>query len=102
MTEKKRRGRPALSPEEKEQRRKERNRRDNERKKAMGYIAQKKYREKKKHITYQPKLCIPVEKKEDLFRLLEQTGLSTTQLFVGAVEEKYGVVLRKTIDKNDN
>ena len=90
---KKKGGRPPLSPEEREERRKAKNRRDNERKKAQGYTAQKKYRENRKGRVYEPKLTIPVSKKDALFQLMEQTGMTTTQLFVSAVEEKYGVDL---------
>lgn len=86
-------GRPPLSPEEREARRKAKNKRDNERKKAQGYTAQKKYRENRKGRVYEPKLTIPASKKDALFQLMEQTGMTTTQLFVTAVEEKYGVNL---------
>lgn len=86
-------GRPPLSPEEREARRKAKNRRDNERKKAQGYTAQKKYRENRKGRVYEPKLTIPASKKDALFQLMKQTGMTTTQLFVTAVEEKYGVDL---------
>ena len=86
-------GRPPLSLEEREERRKAKNRRDNERKKAQGYTAQKKYRENRKGRVYEPKLTIPARKKDALFQLMEQTGMTTTQLFVTAVEEKYGVDL---------
>lgn len=95
-------GRPRLSPEEREYRRKIKNKRDNERKKAQGYTAQKRYRENRKGKYYEPKLNIPADKKEVLFRLMEQTGLTTTQLFVGAVEEKYGVILHRTLDKDES
>lgn len=98
---KKRGGRPPLSPEEREVRRKEKVKRDNERKKAQGYTAQKKYRETRKGRFYEPKLNIPVSKKSVLFQLLEQSDLTTTQLFVKAVEEKYGVDLH-TVDGNDD
>lgn len=94
-------GRPPLSPEEREARRKAKNKRDNERKRIQGYTAQKKYRDARKGRYYEPKLNIPANKKEILFKLMEQTNLTTTQLFVGAVEEKYGVVLHGTLDKED-
>lgn len=92
------RGRPSLSPEEREERRKAKNKRDNERKKAQGYTAQKKYRENRKGRVYEPKLAIPASKKDALFQLMEQTGMTTTQLFVTAVEEKYGVDLHSITD----
>lgn len=91
-------GRPPLSSEEREARRKAKNKRDNERKKAQGYTAQKKYRENRKGRVYEPKLTIPASKKDALFQLMERTGMTTTQLFVTAVEEKYGVDLHSIAD----
>lgn len=90
---KKKVGRPQLSPEERELRRIAKYKRDNERKKAQGWVAQKKYRATHKPQVYEPKLRIPLSKKETLKTLLAETNLSATQLFVGAVEEKYGVIL---------
>ena len=90
---KKKRGRPPLSPEEREAHRKAKNKRDNERKKAKGYTAQKNYRENRKGQVYEPKLVIPASKKALLFELMKSAGMTTTQLFVTAVEEKYGVDL---------
>lgn len=93
-------GRPPLSPEEREARRKAKNKRDNERKKAQGYTAQKRYRENRKGQVYEPKLVIPASKKSVLFELMEKTGMTTTQLFVTAVEEKYGVDLHTSVSDN--
>lgn len=85
--------------------------------KAGGYAAQKRYREnhpdrvreqkrkqnqKNKGSIYEPKLRIPAENKPLLENLLTSTGLSITQLCLGAIEEKYGVKLSKPIDKNDS
>nr|DAO56458.1 MAG TPA: hypothetical protein [Caudoviricetes sp.] len=97
---KKKSGRPPLSPDEREARRKERNKRDNERKKAQGYIAQKRYREAQKGKRYQPKLSIPANKKDVLFNLMKQTGFTTTELFVKAVEDKYDIVLHDESEDN--
>lgn len=97
----KRRGRPPLSPEEREAHRILKNKRDNERKKQQGYVAQKRYRENHKGELYEPKLKIPFEKKNDLLELLRSTGLTMTDLFVGAVEEKYKINLHKDVDKTD-
>lgn len=94
--EKKKRGRPPLSPEEKEKRRIVRNKSAADRHKKNGYVAQKKYRNshpEKYNQNYEPKIRIPLEKKDVLTKLIGQTGLTITQLFVGAVEEKYGVNL---------
>ena len=96
--EKKRVGRPQLSPEEKEKRRIAKNKRENERQRANGYAAQKKYRAAVRGKIYEPKLTIPINKKEQLFMLLKSTGLTMTQLFVGAVEEKYGIILHEMVD----
>lgn len=102
MTEPKKRGRQSLSLEEREIRRKEKIRRDNERKKAQGWVAQKKYRANhpSRERVYEPKIRIPLDKKAVLTDLLEKTGLSITQLCIGAVEEKYGVSLRNNVDKS--
>ncbi len=77
--------------------------------KAGGYAAQKRYRqnhpdrvreqnERSRGKNYEPKLRIPIENKATLEKLLSDTGLSITQLCLGAVEEKYGVTLLKPID----
>lgn len=100
-TTKKRRGRPPLSDEERELRRIETNKKQAERLKRNGYAAQKKYREThsgyKKN--YEPKIKIPLEFRSNLDELLSKTGMTITELFVGAVEEKYAITLRYPIDK---
>lgn len=112
MPEVKKVGRPPLSPEEREKRRIENNRRAAERFKKNGYAAQKKYRalhpeqqvkahKKEREQNYQAKIRIPIECKDTLDGLVSQTGLSIARLFVSAVEEKYGVVLHRDIDKPD-
>ena len=105
MEEKKRRGRPPLSPEEKALRLKEKNKRDIERQKNNGYAAQKKYRlahpdnvVKWRQRFYEPKIRIPKELRPILNSLIKDTGLTITQLFVSAVEEKYGVTLHDILD----
>ena len=62
-------------------------------KRLKGTLRKKRYRENRKGKVYEPKLNIPACKKGTLFLLMEQTGMTTTQLFVSAVEEKYGVDL---------
>ena len=100
-TMKKKRGRPPLSDEERELRRLETNKKQAERLKRNGYAAQKKYREThsgyKKN--YEPKIKIPLEFRPNLDELLSKTGMTITELFVGAVEEKYAITLRYPIDK---
>lgn len=80
------------------------------RQKATGYAAQKRYRERhpektrqyrkkqkerEKGTVYEPKIRLKIEYKQALLDLLSETELSITDLCLGAVEEKYGVVLRK-------
>lgn len=82
-----------------------------------GYASQKRYRqnhpdrvreqkrkqsERLRGKTYEPKLRIPIENKAIIEKLLSDTGLTITQLCVGAVEEKYGVTILKQLDKSDN
>jgi hypothetical protein len=100
------RGRPPLSPEERELRRIENIKRSNEWHKASGYASKKKYKAKhpekvtesnavfrKNHniIT----IFIPKELRPELDRTLLVTGLTITALFTNAVEEKYGIKLTK-------
>lgn len=99
-TTKKRRGRPPLSDEERELRRIETNKKQAERLKRNGYAAQKKYRETHSYKkNYEPKIKIPLEFRSNLDKLLSKTGMTITELFVGAVEEKYAITLRYPIDK---
>lgn len=99
----KKRGRPPMSPEMKAERTAKRSAATNAYHKSTGYAAQNKYRQS--HIeqyrdyrkslrgkTYEPKLRIPMDKKDALLRLMEQTGLTITQLCIGAVEEKYNII----------
>ena len=84
--------------------------------KAGGYASQKRYRqnhpdrvreqkrkqnERLRGSTYEPKLRIPMENKHILEKLLADTGLSITELCIGAVEEKYGVTIQKQVDKSN-
>ena len=98
-------GRPPLSPEEREARRIAQNKMSVERHKRNGYAAQKKYRAahpEKYNQNYQPKVRIPLEFQHIIERLTQETGLSITQLFISAVEEKYNVDLHRSIDKSDD
>lgn len=90
---KKKSGRPPLSPDEREARRKAKVQRDNNRQKERGYPARKNYVERHRGEIYEPKLRIPAANKPELEQLLAETGLTMTQLFVGAVKEKYGIDL---------
>ena len=100
---KKKRGRPPLSADEKEARRAANIANAAAFHKRTGYAAQKKYKASHPEIYkgryYEPKIRIPIDKKDSLAKLIEQTGLTITELFVGAAEEKYGVILHKTVDK---
>jgi hypothetical protein len=84
-----------LSPEELERRRVEKIKRDNESSKLRGYPAQKRYREAHKGEVYEPTVRIPAANKPLLEALLKSTNMTITQLFVGAVADKYGVDLCK-------
>lgn len=79
-----------------------------------GYMSQKRYKEnhpdrikeqrrkqkeKMRGVIYERKLRLPVSSKAALDELLQSTGLSITELCLTAIEEKYGVDLRKPIDK---
>lgn len=100
----KKRGRTPLSPEEREIRRITENKRAMERHKRNGYAAQKKYRvthPERYRQNYEPKIRIPLEFKPLVENLTKSTGLSITQLFVSAVEEKYQVILHRDIENAD-
>jgi len=81
----------------------EHNKKSNAYHKSTGYAAQKKYRaanpEKYRNNgkIYGPKLYIPAENRSVVEKLLSETGLTISQLFLGDVEEKYGVVLQKQL-----
>ena len=100
---KKKRGRPPLSPEKKTERIIAKNQSTNAYHKKTGYAAQKKYKASHPEVycAYEPKIRMPVDKKDVVTQLTAQTGLTITQLFVTAVEEKYGVILHKPLDKTD-
>lgn len=86
-------GRPPLSPEEREARRRAKIQRDNERQKERGYPAHKNYIERHKGEIYEARVRIPSSNKPVLEQLLSETGLTVTQFFVNAVKEKYGIDL---------
>lgn len=90
----KKRGRPALSPEEKEARRIAKNKRDNELKKQRGYPAQAKYRAAR----YMPRIYLSTKSKGALDALLQKENLSLTQLFINLVYDKYDILLEKGAD----
>ena len=97
----KKKGRPPLTPEEREARRVAQNKSAMERHKKNGYAAQKKYRAahpEKYNQNYEPKVRIPLEFKATIESLTQETGFSITRLFISAVEEKYQVVLHRDID----
>lgn len=103
--EKKKRGRPPLPPEVKAERVAQRNAYKSAYHKRTQYAAQKKYKATHPEVYrgkyYEPKIRVPLDKKESLVSLMERTGLTITQLFIGAVEEKYGVILHNPVDKTD-
>lgn len=85
--------------------------------KAGGYSAQKKYhasndptkeqqwrktsRERQRGKVYEPKIRVQIEFKPALLQLIADTGLSLTALCLTALEEKYGIVLHKSVDSDD-
>lgn len=103
--EKKRRGRPPLSDGQKKNRT-----RGVSSTKEGGYASQKRYRQnhpekvreqkrkqnaRLRETHYEPKLWLPRESQEIIANLMAATGLTLTQLFAGAVEEKYNIVIQK-------
>lgn len=114
----KKRGRPPLTDEQKELRRIEANERQAKRHKRNGYASQKKYhenndpekekkwretsRERRRGKYYEPTLRMPKEFQAVLSELSKQTGLSINQIFIGAVEEKYDIVLHKSLDSTSD
>ena len=102
--EKKKRGRPPLSPEEKERRRVAKNAAVAAYHKSTGYAAQNKYKKanperyreynrRARETVYEPKIRLHMSKKAVLQSLLQAEGLSLTQMFTTLVLEKYGIDL---------
>ena len=97
----KKRGRPPLSPEAREARRIAKNKSSAEWHKKNGYAAQKRYKAahpEQRGQNYEPKIRIALEFKPIIESLTAETGLSITQLFISAIEEKYKVVLHRDIE----
>lgn len=102
--EKRKRGRPPLSPEEKERRRVAKNAAVAAYHKNTGYAAQNKYKKanperyreynrRARETVYEPKIRLHMSKKAVLQSLLQAEGLSLTQMFTTLVLEKYGIDL---------
>jgi len=97
------RGRPPLSPEEKEQRQGEYTKRSNEAHKKSNYAAKKKYfaanPDKVKEWRgnyYEPKVRIHKDFVPEFQALIASTDFSSiTDFFISAVEEKYNIILSK-------
>lgn len=81
--------------------------------KAGGYASQKRYkqnhpdrvieqRRKRSERLFEPKLRIPRKNKHIVDRLISETGMNLSDLFIRAVEDKYGVTLLDTPDSVDN
>ena len=81
-----------MSPEERELRRKERNRRSNEAHKRSGYAAQAKY---KKNNYDELSVLLPKESRRLLDEIVYKENTTISSLFLNAVEEKYGIKLSK-------
>lgn len=90
----KKRGRPPLSPEEKEARRVAKNKRDNEARKQKGYPAQVKYRSEH----YVVRIGLPMESKALLENILNSENMTISQMFGRLVYDKYGIKICEDID----
>jgi len=81
-----------------------------------GYLDQKKYKERhpekvkewrrkqkqrEKGKIYEPKLRFAIEFKPTLENLVKETGMSLNLLCISALEEKYGIVLRFSVDNKE-
>lgn len=98
----KKRGRPALPPEEKAKRIEAKRAYMAAYSKKNGYAAQKKFREthpEYKDRFYEPKLRIPSQNKELFIGLAAANNMSVTQLCLSAIKEKYGIDFSEPIDK---
>ncbi len=93
----KKRGRPLMSSEERELKRIVRNKRENERKKALAWKDQKNYRERHRGEYYEPKIRISRVSKPTFDSLLASTGKTITELVLDALEKQYGVNLHADI-----
>jgi hypothetical protein len=87
---KRKRGRPPLSPEEREARRIEHIKRSNEYHKKTGYAAQAKY--KKNHYD-ELTVLFPKKARHILEEIITKEGKSISSLFLNAFEEKYNIKL---------
>lgn len=97
---KKKRGRPPLSPEKKADAQARRSAAQNAHHKSTGWAAQKKYRSQHSGERYEAKVTMPAVNRDAFSNLLEQTGLTISDLVLEAVYEKYGIDFRKPIDKD--
>ena len=88
----KKRGRPqSLTPDEREQRRIKQNKIINDHHKKTGYASRKK--------GYEPKIRVSKDAEELLKALCAENDMTITDLFVDAVEQRYGISLRHEVDK---
>jgi len=73
------------------------NKQSAQRHKQTNYAAQKKYRENNPDVYdfYEPKVRIPSEYRDTIKALSKKTGMSITELFIGAVEAKYNITLSR-------
>lgn len=89
-----------MTPVEKELQRIHRNELNNFYKKRNGYASQKKYRaahpEMYRDRYYTPRVRIPIENKDTLLGLLDECGMTTSELFISMVEEQYGIDLKRS------
>ena len=96
----KKRGRPPMSPEKKAEAQARRSAAQNKHHKSTGWAAQKKYRSQHGGERYEAKVTMPAVNRDAFTALLEQNGMTISELVLGAVYEKYGIDFRKPIEKD--
>jgi hypothetical protein len=101
----KRKGRPPLPPELKKPKKKPERNYHNE----SGYAAQKKWSaknpqirkecdKKRRETHYEAKFRISKDFAPVIEKIIKDTGFSANALLIDALEQKYGVILRKNVD----
>ncbi len=96
--EKKKRGRPPLSPEIKAERIKAHQAASADWHKKNGYSSQRTYREKHKGERYDIRISMPAKNKSKLLSLSTNLQKSPSELFFDAILTQYGVDLKKSDD----
>ncbi|MCL2255840.1 MAG: hypothetical protein FWC11_03160 [Firmicutes bacterium] len=97
QTKKRGRGRPQLTPEQKEQRRIKNNKRSSEHHKKTGYAAQKKYKDAhpETYNFYEPAIRIDRVFENAFIKLCENEEKSHSEIFIYAIEKVFDITLSK-------